>query len=260
MRLHLLYPCNPLRRQEPDELYREEHAAAYELDFGISLFPFEEFLAGHFRAQPSLPARVSVLYRGWMLTVPDYARLHSQILTVGATPVTSPEQYQRCHYLPGWYSQLKEFTPVTHFFEESEDIAARLCELGWANCFLKDHVKSLSVKGGSMVSDLATIPNVLEKMKSYRGEIEGGLCARQIEQFEPATEERYFVFRGKPFSRSVSIPEMVHVAAARIDSPFFTIDTVVRRDGVVRIVELGDGQVSDRKKWSARQLLEILKR
>jgi hypothetical protein len=96
-------------------------------------------------------------------------------------------------------------------------------------------------------------------MKSFRAEIEGGLCARQIEDFDTTTEERHFVFRGKPFSRTDLIPEVVQVAAARIDSPFFTVDTVVRGDGVTRIIELGDGQVSDRKKWSARRVLEMLR-
>jgi len=55
------------------------------------------------------------------------------------------------------------------------------------------------------------------------------------------------------------MPEVVQVAAERIDRPFFTVDTILRRDGLTRIVELGDGQVSDRKQWSAQQLLEILK-
>ena len=109
-----------------------------------------------------------------------------------------------------------------------------------------------------MVTDLSRIPEVIAKMKRYRGEIEGGLCARRIEDFNPETEERYFVFKGKPFSGGDSIPEVVHVAANRISSPFFAVDTVLRRDGVTRVIELGDGQVSDRKKWTAAQLLTKL--
>jgi hypothetical protein len=96
-------------------------------------------------------------------------------------------------------------------------------------------------------------------MKSFRGEVEGGLCARQIEDFDTTTEERYFVFLRKPFSRTDLIPEVVQLAADRIDSPFFAVDTIVRRDGVTRIIELGDGQVSDRKRWSARRFVEMLR-
>ncbi len=259
MNLRLLYPSNPLRRNEPDELYTEEYAEALRRGSETSLFPFEEFLAGSFRSRPSLQPGQPVLYRGWMLTCLQYSRLHDGVVALGSTMLTSPEQYERCHYLPKWYPQLQEFTPATHFFRESDDIVARLRELSWSACFLKDYVKSLSVGDGSMVRDLAKIPEVIAKMKFYRGEIEGGLCARRIEDFDPETEERYFVFGGRAFSRDDVIPEVVRVAASRINSPFFAVDTVLRRDGTTRIIELGDGQVSDRKKWSAVHLLGILK-
>lgn len=256
---HLLYPCNPLRRNEPDELYAEECTTACVRDYSVSLFPFEEFLAGTFRARPSLPLGCTIIYRGWMLTLDHYKRLHSEIALAGAQLLTSPEQYELCHYLSKWYPQLKEFTPETHFYRESDDVHAKLRELGWKGCFLKDYVKSLSIEGGSMVRDLAKIPEVIAKMKSYRGQIEGGLCARQIEDFDPATEERFFVFRGRPFSRNDFVPDVVHEAAVRINSPFFTVDTVKRRDGIVRIIELGDGQVSDGKQWSAVQLVGLFR-
>jgi hypothetical protein len=260
MGLDLLYPSDPLRRSEPDELYREEYAAARDSGLDVSLFPFEEFLAGTFRARPSITSGQIGLCRGWMLKPEQYRQLHAEIALLGASLLTSPEQYLRCHYLPNWYSQLREFTPETQFFQESDDIVGKLNDLGWSGCFLKDYVKSLSTEGGSMIQDLVQIPRVIARMKSYRGEIEGGLCARQIEDFEPSTEERFFVFRGRPFSRNDFLPEVVRIAAARIDSPFFTVDTVVRRDGMIRIIELGDGQVSDRKKWTAQQLLEVLKK
>jgi hypothetical protein len=172
MELHLLYPSNPLRRNKPDEVYGEEYAAALEAGFTVSLFSFEEFLAGDFRARPSLGPEPTVLYRGWMLTPQNYTRLQSAIAGHGAKLLTTPEQYERCHYLPAWYAQLKEFTPMTHFFRESEDVAAQLRALSWTGCFLKDYVKSLSVENGSLIRDLGTIPAVIEKMRSYRGEIE----------------------------------------------------------------------------------------
>jgi len=259
MNLHLLYPGNPLRRSDPDELYAEENAAAVELGFQASLFPFEEFLTGDFRVRPSLRPGQRILYRGWMLTPQQYIRLHAEIVATGAAMVTSPEQYERCHHLPKWYVQLREFTPVTCFFQESDDVGTRLRELSWEGCFLKDYVKSLSIEDGSMVRDLTRIPEVIVKMKTHRGEIEGGLCAREIEDFMPETEERYFVFKSRPFCSSGRVPDGVRAAAERIDSPFFTVDTVQRRNGVIRIIELGDGQVSDRKKWTAAQLIDVLR-
>jgi hypothetical protein len=256
--MRLLYPASPLQPRKPDELYAEEYAAAVDSGFDVAMFSYEEFTADSFR--PTFLPDETVLYRGWMLTPAQYGQLCSEVLRLGARMLTSPEQYELCHHLPEWYPTLAEFTPETQFFHESDDVASKLRDLGWAGCFLKDYVKSLATADGSHVTDLAQIPEVLAKMKMYRGEIEGGICARRIEDFDHDTEDRYFVFRGTAHGRSGSVPEVVEIAARRIESPFFTVDTVRRRDGVTRIVELGDGQVSDRKKWTAQQLLSVLKR
>jgi hypothetical protein len=256
--LRFLYPSDPLQIREPDELYAEEHAAAVREGFDVSLFSFEEFTAGSFRARPGISGGDTILYRGWMIAPAQYQQLHVEISRVGAGMLTSPEQYELCHYLPRWYPALSDFTPETYFFGETDDIASRLRELSWTSCFLKDYVKSLAVSGGSLVTDVARIPEVVAKMKMYRGEIEGGICARRLEDFDPDTEDRYFVLRGSAHARQGLVPDVVQIAARRINSPFFTVDTVRRRDGVVRIVELGDGQVSDRKKWTAQQIIRML--
>jgi hypothetical protein len=194
-----------------------------------------------------------------MVTPAQYRLLCAEISRFGARMLTAPEHYELCHHLPRWYPTLAEYTPETLFFRENDDVASRLRELSWSGCFLKDYVKSLAIADGSLVSDLARIPEVISKMKTYRGEIEGGICARRVENFKPETEERYFVFRGIAYSREGSVPEVVQTAAHHIESPFFTVDTVRRRDGVMRIVELGDGQVSDRKKWTAQQIVAMLR-
>jgi hypothetical protein len=50
----------------------------------------------------------------------------------------------------------------------------------------------------------------------------------------------------------------VAVAAQRIASPFFSVDIAERRDGVLRIIELGDGQASDRKHWPVTRFVQML--
>jgi acetoacetate decarboxylase len=70
---------------------------------------------------------------------------------------------------------------------------------------------------------------------------------------------RHFVFQGKAHSPGIETPEIVSLAAQKIKSPFFSVDTIRRKDGEIRIVELGDGQVSDRKSWTAAQFLKIFK-
>jgi len=229
------------------------------MGIGFSIFSLERFMAGQFRATPQLPPAETIVYRGWMMTPQQYWTFHDAIRGTGASSLTSREQYELCHYLPRWYPILESFTPETLFFKEGDDIGAKLHSRGWTSCFLKDYVKSVGAAGGSIARNLSEIPSIVDKMKKYRGEIEGGICVRRIEDFEPDSEDRYFVYRGKPYARNGEVPDAVAVAAQRISSPFFSVDLARRCDGVLRIIELGDGQVSDRKQWKAIQLLEILR-
>jgi hypothetical protein len=42
-----------------------------------------------------------------------------------------------------------------------------------------------------------------------------------------------------------------------IPSPFFSVDIAERQDGIFRIVEIGDGQVSDLVQWTSKRFAEI---
>ncbi|MEN1500901.1 ATP-grasp domain-containing protein, partial [Pseudomonas aeruginosa] len=46
--------------------------------------------------------------------------------------------------------------------------------------------------------------------------------------------------------------------AQRIDCPFFSVDVVESTSGELRLMELGDGQVSDRKQWPAARFAAML--
>src|SRR6476620_10416656 len=108
--MRLLYPTNPLQTRAPDELYAEEYLAAVGSGFDVSLFSFEDFTAGTFRARPTISTGDTVLYRGWMVTPSQYGLLCGEVARLGATMLTSPERYELCHYLPRWYPALREFT------------------------------------------------------------------------------------------------------------------------------------------------------
>ena len=111
-----------------------------------------------------------------------------------------------------------------------------------------------------MAAHPAQIAQIAAELSDYRGSLEGGLSVRDFEVFDAATEQRFFIVDGEVIARSGSIPEIVRSAASRISSAFFTIDTIRRSDGVTRIVELGDGQVSDLKDWTLEQFTSVLKR
>ncbi len=251
--IQFLYPSSPLHPKQVDETYEEEFQSI-RAEFPTALFSLESFLAGQFRVKlQNLPT----LYRGWMLSSAEYNNLYDAVAKAGATMLTSPEDYEHCHYLPRWYESLKDFTPETLFFSEHDDVEHELEQRGWTSCFVKDYVKSLSTDGGSIVTDLTQLPDVIAKLKKYRGQIEGGLCVRRLEPFLHETEQRYFVFRGRAFAVGDEIPDVVHEAVKKCASPFLTVDVIERSDGVFRIVELGDGQVSDRKGWTLEQFAAI---
>lgn len=119
-------------------------------------------------------------------------------------------------------------------------------------------MKSLTTSRGSVARTVDEVAEIVALLEKYRGSIEGGVCVRRFEEFQPETEQRYFALRGKVFASSEFIPSMVKEIASRISSPFFSIDMAMTRDGALRLIELGDGQVSDRKHWSADHFVKML--
>lgn len=256
--MRILYPADSFKPKAVDEGYDEEHAAACRAGWPVSLFNFEAFLAGRFTAFPAFEPGETLLYRGWMLTGGEYQTLFDAVGSKGACMFTTPEGYLHCHHLPGWYELLQDWTAETLFFPEDADLATELSGRGWSGCFLKDYVKSLSTDGGSIVTDLSTIPTVIEKMKKYRGQIEGGLCARRLENYRAGSERRFFVYHGQAHGDHEAVPAAVLEAASVVNSAFFTVDVADTDEGCLRIVELGDGQVSGLKHWSPDTFIQIL--
>ena len=257
--MRILYPSDPSNAKAPDDLFAAEYEAARACGLPLSLFSFEEFETGTFRARPVFEAGEQVLYRGWMLAAERYPALANAIRTQGGRSFTTPEQYTLCHHLPQWYPLLKELTPETRVFSLGEDYVSAMKGCGWPGFFVKDFVKSLTTTRGSRAQVAEEIGAIVSQIDHYRGGIEGGICVRRWEDLVPGTEQRFFVLNGKPLGADgKTLPDPVAVAAQRVASPFFSVDVAERHDGVVRIVEIGDGQVSDRKHWPVARFVEML--
>lgn len=257
--MRILYPSDPSNAKVPDGPFADEYSAASSMGLPLSLFSFEGFAAGAFRARPLLAAGEQVLYRGWMLAADRYPTLANAIRSQGACPFTEPEHYRLCHHLPQWYPLLTELTPETRLFAMGDDYAAALHGSGWPGYFVKDFVKSLTTTRGSLADTPEEIGAIVSQIERYRGGIEGGVCVRRREEFVVGTEQRFFVLNGKPFGGDDdAIPTAVSVAAQRVASPFFSVDVAQRRDGILRIIEIGDGQVSDRKHWPVTRFVQML--
>jgi hypothetical protein len=199
-----------------------------------------------------IPPGSVVVYRGWMVKGEEYSALARAIEKSGGKAFTSPKEYLATHHLPNWYPLLADLTPETRVFPADADIVAELRALGWSNYFLKDYVKSLKTARGSIVRDPAEALAVIAEMWEYRGMIEGGICVRRVEDYVRESEQRFFVLHGVGYAAldGAPIPEVVRQCGERLPSKFFSVDVARRQDGLLRVVEVGDGQVSDLVGWS----------
>lgn len=199
-----------------------------------------------------------MFYRGWMMNAEAYAELAQAVAQAGAQMVTTLEQYLSAHHLPNWYPLIREFTPETVCFTELEGIQGKLEKLGWNGFFVKDYVKSLKTSLGSRLEHADAIDVLMAEMEKFRGQVEGGICVRRLEDFKAETERRYFVLNGVSHGPDgENVPELVRQVAERVHLPFYSVDIIQREDGVWRVVEIGDGQVSDLVGWNTEALVNM---
>ncbi len=257
MRPHFLYPARPFALGTVDDTFEAEAAALREAGFGVSTVSLEDLVDGRLKLRPTIPTDRSLVYRGWMLNESSYARLERGIRDQGGQMLTETATYLYCHHLPNWYSSLQEFTPETKFFPPDANLELELRELGWDGYFLKDHVKSLKTGIGSIIRDPAQAEFWLQEMQRTRGELEGGICVRRVEALRGETERRYFVIGGRAFAASGQIPALVNEVAGRVPSQFFSLDIVATDHGRERVIEIGDGQVSDLVGWEPERFAQV---
>lgn len=247
--MKFMFPADPMNPRLIDEYFKPQaEALAPE---GYCLFSLENMsIRGDCDGK-------TIVYRGWMLDMADYNTMRTLVEMKGGKMLTSLGQYLNTHHIPNWYPILCEFTSETFIIDNMWlnhgcDVVAELKKLGWEKFFLKDFVKSLKTATGSLIDNAEDAPKVVALMEHYRGSIEGGLCVRK---YEPGLhyEKRCFVFKGHPTRPFNTFEEtrLIHTVVERIDSPFFSVDYAYDANENLRIVELGDGQVSDlTKDWT----------
>jgi hypothetical protein len=199
-----------------------------------------------------------VVYRGWMMNAEDYAAFEASVSAAGATAFHSNDAYLAAHHAPRWVPLLRDLTPETVFLDEHADLTTALARLEWPGFVLKDWVKSLKTSRGSIFRDPSEAPAIVEEMRKFRGTIEGGLSVRRLEPLRPESERRYFALDGRAWAATGEVPAIVHEVCSRVSaSRFFSIDIAEREDGVLRVVEIGDGQVSDIVGWTPERFGEM---
>ena len=128
---------------------------------------------------------------------------------------------------------------------------------------LRDYTKSMKHywHEAAYIPDLADGPaawSIAQRLSELRGDdLAGGFVLRRFEQFTGAEVRTWWIdgvrrlVTAHPDTPEQVPPADAHVpglatAVAGLALPFVTVDLARRTDGVWRVIELGDGQVSDR--------------
>ncbi|WP_410816677.1 ATP-grasp domain-containing protein [Micromonospora sp. 050-3] len=243
----LIVPANPLRPRRPDEHFTAEAEAARAAGFQVAVVDHDALARGGdvHRAEASVSGSGAAVYRGVVWR-------------------TSGEQYRRAHELPGWYAALAAATSVSVWTQGSDqaDLDHARVELGAGPAVLRDYTKSMK----HYWNDAAFIPELGDAVAVWRVAIRslelreddfvGGFVLRRFERFTSAEVRTWWVngdcvLIGPHPDTPNDCPsaeidlEPVAPMVAGLGLPFVTVDLALRADGVWRVIELGDGQVSD---------------
>lgn len=262
-----LFPADVFNRREVDEEFRWQ---AQQLPSDAQIFLLEE------TDNPERPWKIikqdrfndetSLVMRGWMLTPEKYQSLEEYASSAGYALLTSASAYQSAHYLPGWYQLFADFTPASIWLnpEQSKVMENAVNSLSESAYIVKDYVKSRKHEWdtacfASSKQRLMPVINEFIRLQDADGNgIEGGIVIREFENFnKDLGEARVWWVNSSPVLTTPhpDNPEKIPVIGAdfleelsssvkALGSPFITTDIAVLLDGSLRVVEVGDGQVS----------------
>jgi len=266
----VLFPADGLRPRRPDEHFAAEAAAARDLGLTVAVVDHDALAAGGAaaRAVARVPGPGPAVYRGWMLDGERYADMAAALADRGVALRTGAAAYRRAHELPGWYAALAAVTPEsvwTGGLDRAAFDTARAA-LAPGPAVLRDHTKSMKHRWDEamFVPDLtdadaawAVASRFRELREEYGPGVQGGFVLRRFERFTSAEARTWWVggrcalvgpHPDAPPGQPWPEPDLDEVAplVAATGLWFVTVDLARHEDGRWRVVELGDGQVSDR--------------
>ncbi len=271
----ILYCGDPLNPGRVDAHFAPEAQEVRACGGAVGLIDHDALMRGDARqAVARVPAGLgNVWYRGWMLPGDRYAALAGALAERGTELLVTPERYRTAHELPGWYPAFADITPASVWrptepgeLLAAQELAALAAPLPPGPGIVKDYVKSRKHEWerACFIPDLADAAGLARVVRCFVESQEeflaGGVVLRGFETFaEPgsvAAEVRVWWLDGEPrlltphpdspFGRG-PVPGLDHIGPAvrRLGCRFVTTDVALRTDGVWRVVEVGDGQVSD---------------
>ncbi|MFI1933721.1 ATP-grasp domain-containing protein [Streptomyces sp. NPDC020330] len=265
-----LFCADPLRLSRPDPQFAGELAAARAAGGRIALVDHDALLAGDAAGAVARVARDSgpYWYRGWMIPSARYAELEAALDARGCALLTGAADYRRAHELPGWYEEFEGLTPRSVWCAmapgapapTADELAGLAAPLGPGPGIVKDFVKSRKHEWHEAcyvpeLADRERLAAVVGRFVELQGPfLAGGLVLRSFEPFVADGEARVWWVDGEAVLVTahpdtpgpVSVPGLAALreAVGHLGLRWVTTDLAVREDGVWRVVEVGDGQVS----------------
>ncbi|MFG1999591.1 ATP-grasp domain-containing protein [Spirillospora sp. NPDC048911] len=267
MTLTVLFCVDPLHPRRVDPHFSREAAAVRDHYGEIALLDHDALQQGHMDAAiRGVPNDLGpVWYRGWMVTSEEYATLAAALKKRGTILLTHPDDYQRAHELPGWHDTFAGLTPPSVWrpltpLEDPGDLSELVRVLPAGPAVVKDYVKSRKHEWDEAcfvpdVHNLSQLRTIVSKMVALQDQfLAGGLVIREYEEYDGG-EARVWWVDGEPalIGPHPDSPEVepepdvdaVAPAVRALGCRFITTDLARRSDGEWRVVEVGDGQVSD---------------
>lgn len=270
--INFLFCNHPLYSKRVDMDYEAEYQEA-RLNYPCGLLSYEDLENGKLSLYGDEIGGLTI-YRGWMMKPEMYETFFNLLEEKGIFLINSPEEYKRYHTLPGWYHELSEWTAESIWEEDGSvnDILEKSISLK-GSYIVKDYVKSRKHEwyDACYISDIADRINASKVISTFaerQGEsLVGGIVLRKFVKLKqigfheksgmPISEEyRVFVYAGKVHimdhywnsDSKVAFSEnelmWIQEIAASLRSNFVTLDLARKEDGMLIIMELGDGQVS----------------
>jgi hypothetical protein len=271
--MKILFPCHELEGlKKVDDAYIEEYNSAKLQGFECFLFDHDKFVRGVLSTDltPSSSGE-TLLLRSWMLKLSEYTDLYDMINEAyGFKLINTPAQYKNCHYAPESYKHIQDFsvtsTSTTNWTVENLQAISDFFQ--GEDFLMKDFVKSAKsnprlfhIKGGISGKELEGIVN---EFIEYRGNLfNEGLFFKHFVELKKdvkgnVNEWRLFFLNKRLISSWLNsnqvgpwveapdffVKKLIEEVVDGIDSNFFTIDVIQKKDGDWFIVETGDGQVS----------------
>ena len=213
----IVYPAEPYK-SKPDNIWAREYWEVKNLDFPVGLYDDVNGVSMDY-----LPFH-KVLYRGWMGVRP-----HGNL-------VIPPSESEILADASRWYGRVEDLTIPMSFVATKGEVPF--------GTFVRGTHKSFGLKSFVHTNqDLNDIP----ELPVY--------CVRPIVAIED--ERRYFMSYGEFFGREPRDLELTLALCDRLKAfKFVSIDTGIVNGYRERVVEIGDGQVSDIKEWDVDEFVE----